>query len=271
MKNKKSELLKAFRQKLIDKNRSPRTVDQYLSIVKSLYFFTDKTHPSKITENQISEFVRSQVAARTKNQYIGCLKTFFSFIGRPKVVNIPYGRVEQKLPKVISRYEFDHKTANCQNSKHRLIFLLLFSHGLRVGEVVNIQISWFGSQVVDNEKYYTLKIKGKGAKDRMVVISKEVEKELKRYVFRNGIDLTIKDQYLIKGQSKPQYAAESIQKLTKKYFGTNPHTLRHSFATELLNKGIDLRIIQELLGHSSVKTTEVYTHVSVKTILRIAA
>lgn len=267
---KKSDLLIKFRQYLRDKNRSKRTVEQYISIVNGLYYHS-KTHPSKVNSEQVSEYIRSKKAVRTKNQSIGALKTFFAFIGRPKVVNIEYGNPEKTLPKTISRFEFDKIILKCNNSKHRLIFLLMFSHGLRVGEVIDCQVSWFGSQIVNERKYYTLKITGKGAKDRMVVLSKETERELKMYSKACNIDLTIKDQRLFKGQSKDFYSISSIQALTKKYFGFKPHTLRHSFATELMNKGIDIKLISELLGHSNVKTTEIYTHVSVRSILSIAA
>lgn len=267
---KTAELIKSFRRNLKDKNRSDNTIVQYISIVTTL-FSGSESNAHKITEAEISTFIRSKKSVRTRNQYIGALKTFFGFIGRPNVVNVPYGKPPKTLPKTISRVEFDARMKNVSNTKHRLIFLLMFSHGMRVGEVVNIRVSWFGSQVVEEKKYYTLQITGKGAKDRQIVLSKETAAELKSYAKEYSIDLTMKDQTLFKGQKSEHYSTSSIQALTKRFFNCKPHTLRHSCATELLNKGIDTKLVQEILGHESSQTTEIYQHVSVRTIIHIAA
>lgn len=270
MKENKSDYVELFRQRLQDLNRSERTIEQYCSIVKSLVASAAE-HPSKITENQITAFIRSQNSVRTKNQYIGALKTFFAFIGRPRVVSVPYGKPPKTLPKTISRVEFDARMKHVSNSKHRLILLFLFSHGLRVGEVVNIRVSWFGSQIVEGQKYYTIQVTGKGAKDRKLVLTKETERALKHYATEFGIDLTNKNQTLLKGQNSEYYSTSSIQRITQRVFGCKPHTLRHSFATELLNKGIRTRLVQDALGHASIKTTEIYQHVSVRSLLHVAA
>jgi len=265
-----TDTIQSFCTHLRDRNLSKRTIDQYRSIVSQLRQYTGAPY-SRVTADAVASFIRSHKSVRTRNQYIGCLKTFFQFIGRPQLVTVPYGKVPQHLPTTITRQQFDAQMQQCDNPKHRLIFLLLFSHGMRLGEVINVKVGWFGSQVVDGQKYYTLKIRGKGAKDRLIVLSREVEQALRDYAKIDGIDLTDKSLYLLTGTSDKKYSSTSIQKLTKRYFSTNPHTLRHSCATELMNKGIDIRIIQEYLGHSKVTTTELYTHVSVKAILRIAA
>lgn len=197
MKGNKSELLNLFRQNLRDLNRSNQTIEQYTSIVMCLFRHADVT-PSKITELQIANFIRLQKSVRTKNQYIGALKTFFSFIGRTKVVRVPYGKPPQTLPKTISRVEFDARMKTVANSKHRLLLLFMFSHGLRVGEVATVRVSWFGSQILEGRKYYTMQVTGKGAKDRKIVLSKETEKALQAYAREHKIDLTKKTKRCLK-------------------------------------------------------------------------
>lgn len=145
-----------------------------------------------------------------------------------------------------------------KNKKHKLILMLLYSSGLRVGELVNLKI---GDLSLDENVGWVRS--GKGAKDRLFVISNQLSVKLKKYV--DGRD---KSEYLFKGH-KGQLSSRSVQKFISKAAQKaglekkiTPHVIRHTFATHLLDSGEGIRKIQELLGHSNLSTTQIYTHIS---------
>lgn len=170
---------------------------------------------------------------------------------------------ERPLPLVLSIQEVEKILAATSNIKHRLVILLIYSAGLRISEAVNLQL-----KDIDYERRIITIRKGKGKKDRQVPLSTKLEKYLSKYFreYKPG-------RYLFEGQKGGKYSVRSIQTVfrnaCKKAGIKKPatvHSLRHSYATHLLEAGTDLRIIQELLGHQSSKTTEIYTHVSSSTI-----
>ena len=177
----------------------------------------------------------------------------FYEIGRPKT--------EQKLPLVLSEGEISKMISVTRNLKHKAILVTIYSCGLRLSELLNLKIS-----DIQSERNLLLVRGGKGNKDRTTVLSEKTLLFLRKYykVFKP-------DVYLFEGQHGHRYSAKSVHNIVKQALrdaGINKpasaHTLRHSFATHLLENGTDLRYIQELLGHSSSKTTEIYTHVSTK-------
>lgn len=268
---KNTELTNLFVKDLRLKNRSERTIESYQSVLKQLFTHVDE-YAERITRNDIENYLLTINNANTRNQALGCIKSFFYLIGRTQVVKqIPYAKKPKTLPKVISKERFNIGFAKIQNNKHRLIVNMLFSHMMRVGEVIDCKISWFGSQIIDDVKYWTLNITGKGSKDRLIILSNRTANLIALYANDYNIDLHKRDQYLFNGQKNQQYTQSSIRKITQRYFGVNPHALRHSGATELLNRNTNLRIIQNQLGHSSSETTEIYTHVSIKTKTNIYA
>ena len=170
-------------------------------------------------------------------------------------------RSEHKLPNVLSEEEVMRIINNVQNIKHKAILLTIYSAGLRISEAVNLKIA-----DIDSSRHLIL-IKGaKGKKDRNSLLSEKLLVYLRKYFLMYKPKV-----WLFEGQYGGQYSDSSIQaifreacnaaKITKK---ATVHTLRHSFATHLLERGTDLRYIQELLGHSSSKTTEIYTHITHK-------
>lgn len=147
------------------------------------------------------------------------------------------------------------------NIKHRTILTLIYSAGLRLGEVINIKLT---DLQTDNHRVFVRSAKGK--KDRCTLLSNKLEKLLEQYI---AIYQPV--EWLFEGQTGGQYSERSVQAIfedARRKSHINPlatcHTLRHSFATHLLEKGVDLRYIQELLGHESSKTTEIYTHITKK-------
>ena len=181
--------------------------------------------------------------------------------GDRKYYNIDRPFKPKKLPVVLSEEEVKRIIQSIDNLKHRCMILLIYSGGLRISELINLKISDIDS------KRIMIHIKGaKGKKDRMTLLSEKVLLQLRVY-FKEYKP----KEYLFEGQAGGIYAARSIQTLfvhacrkAKIIKEATVHTLRHSFATHLLESGTDLRYIQVLLGHESSKTTEIYTHITTK-------
>ena len=175
-------------------------------------------------------------------------------------------RREHRLPQVISREEIFAIIENTNNIKHRCIVELLYSSGLRRSELLNLKL-----QDIDSKRML-IKIKaGKGNKDRFTILSEKCLAHLRQYYRKWKPEI-----YLFEGQPGKQYSGASVLKVVKNASSKakpnkniSPHILRHSFATHLLESGVDLRKIQVLLGHGSTKTTEIYTHVATNTFKSI--
>ena len=173
---------------------------------------------------------------------------------------------EHKLPKVISKEEVLAIINRTNNIKHRCIVSLLYSAGLRRSELLNLKISDIDS------KRMVIRVEGaKRNKDRLTLLSETVLKDLRKYF----VDWKPKN-YLLESPKGEQYSSTSVKSIVANAARKariskviTPHMLRHSFATHLLENGTDLRHIQLLLGHSSTKTTEIYTHVAVNTFIKV--
>jgi integrase/recombinase XerD len=173
------------------------------------------------------------------------------YIQRPKK--------EKILPNVLSENEVQLILNHTDNLKHKAILSLIYSAGLRRGELINMKIN-----DIDSKRMYVIIRQGKGRKDRYSILSEKVLELLRRY-FKEYQP----KEWLFEGQFGGQYGASSIQHILKDAVALSKirkkvtvHTLRHSFATHLLERGTDIRYIQELLGHQSSKTTEIYTHIT---------
>lgn len=176
-------------------------------------------------------------------------------------VNFKRPKSEKKLPKVIDHNHIINQLSKIENIKHKSILTLTYSVGLRVSEITNLRI-----EDIDSKRMLIHIKNAKGRKDRIVPLSQNVLELLREY-FKEFKP----KEYLFNGQKSNQYSIQSCQKLYKKYIDENSsiHTLRHSSATNLLERGTDLRIIQKILGHSSSKTTEIYTHVSNQVLSKV--
>jgi site-specific recombinase XerD len=163
------------------------------------------------------------------------------------------------IPVVLSVEEVQSLLNSFTNVKHKAIFTLCYSAGLRVGEILNLKV-----QDIDSDRMQVRINQGKGQKDRYSILSEKVLVLLRSYVKEYKPTM-----YLFEGQGGGQYSSSSIQALMRRHRKkcgitkkATPHTLRHSFATHLLDNGTDTRFIQELLGHKHISTTQIYTHVS---------
>lgn len=253
------KILKIFEEKLRYKNYSERSIKVYTSYLSQFLIEEDIKDPYQITTSKITKFLESKSYSSTsqQNQYIGCLKLFAKYILNKKDIHlskIERPKSEKKLPQVIDHEYIINRLSQIKNLKHKSILTLTYSVGLRVSEIVNLKI-----EDIDSKRMLIHIKNAKGKKDRIVPLSQNVLELLREYF----IEYKPKE-YLFNGQGSQQYSIQSCQKLYKKYIDQNSsiHTLRHSSFTNLLENGTDLRIIQKLAGHSSSKTTEIYTHVS---------
>lgn len=183
------------------------------------------------------------------------------------ISNIPRPRKDFKLPSVLSQSEVLQILQATNNEKHKTILFLVYSAGLRVGEVVRLK-----PEDIESTRMLIKVNKGKGGKDRYTLLSHIALDQLRKYY-----KLYKPEEWLFAGSKLGDHLTErSVQRIfenskakSKIRKDASVHTLRHSFATHLLESGVDLRYIQELLGHASTKTTEIYTHVTQKNISEI--
>ena len=222
-----------------------------------------------LTIEEINRYIldlvrKANISGSQQNQRINSIKFYYEkVLGREKqYYSIERPRREKLLPAIISKEEIKRIIDNCSNLKHRCIISMLYSAGLRRSELINMKIT---DIISDRNQIFIRGAKGK--KDRYTLLSPFLLLELREYYKRYKPQIWLFEGF---GEDR-KYSATSIVNILDKAKTAagikrrvTPHMLRHSFATHLLEQGIDLRYIQELLGHSSSKTTEIYTHVSTK-------
>ncbi len=263
MKNQK--IIKICEEKFIYLNYSPRTRENYMSHIKR---FLESLGEKQIIHCNSSDFQNyldsyKFLSVSQQNQVINSIRFLYKEVLGKKYDKVSFKRPrsEKKLPKVIDSDFIRERLEKIENIKHKSILTLTFSVGLRVSEVVNLRIS-----DIDSKRMLIHIKNAKGKKDRIVPLSQKVLELLREYwkEYRPN-------EYLFNGQSSTNYSIGSCQKIYKKYIDQDSsiHTLRHSSFTSLLENGTDLRIIQKIAGHSSSKTTEIYTHVSNQILAKV--
>lgn len=231
--------------------------------------------PEKITEEQIREYLlylieQRDVSISYQNQSINAIKFYYEqVLGRPvQTYYIQRPKKERTLPNVLSEEEVLSIIKCAENLKHRAMLSLIYSSGLRLGEMINLKL-----HDIDSKRMLIIVKQGKGKKDRVTLLSVKILHLLREYFKKYK-----PRDYLFEGQFGEQYSSTSVQKvfrMAKQKAGIRKkatvHTLRHSFATHLLERGTDLRYIQSLLGHQSAKTTEIYTHITKRGLDKITS
>ena len=264
MKNQK--IIKICEEKFIYLNYSPRTRDNYMSHIKSFLESLGDKQIIHCNSNDFQSYLDSYnfTSVSQQNQVINSIRFLYKEVLNKKYDKVSFKRprTEKKLPKVIDGDFIKSQLSKIENLKHRAILTLTYSVGLRVSEVVNLKI-----EDIDSRRMLIHIKNAKGRKDRIVPLSQTVLELLRNY-FKEYKP----KEYLFNGQDSLQYSIMSCQKIYKKYIDSDSsiHTLRHSSFTNLLESGTDLRIIQKIAGHSSTKTTEIYTHVSNKILSKIS-
>ena len=258
----------ALEQVLLLKRYSWRTIKSYKNCFRGFIRHYDQIKPSKITRQQINDYLtllikERKISVSHQSQIMSAIKMFYANVvnQEEKIRNLFQPKPPKKLPQVFTEEEVTLLLRSVANLKHRCMLMLVYSAGLRLGEAINLRLS--DLQPTQNRLYVR---GGKGKKDRCTLLSAKVWGQLKTY-----IELYNPVEWVFEGQTGGQYSERSLQEIftkAKLRSNVNPgatvHTLRHSFATHLLEKGVDLRYIQELLGHESSKTTEIYTHITHK-------
>lgn len=251
--------VRKYEQILTSRNYSPRTIGNYISCLKSI----DRQFPENlyhVSNNRIREFLFSFpfTSISQQNQYINALRLFYKYILNKQFVklNIERPRREKHLPRIIEKQTMLDKIMRVPNIKHRAILAIAYSVGLRVSEVCNLRIS-----DIDSAKMVINIKNGKGRKDRIVPLTQTILQLLRDYL--RAQDPRPKE-YLFEGQFGGIYSIRSCQSIYKRHIDkeTSFHTIRHSSFTNMLEGGTDIRIIQKIAGHSNIKTTQIYTHVS---------
>ncbi len=251
---------------------SPLTIRNYLAELRFIFVYYADVDPLDFTEGMIMQYLlylaKTLECSRVKCKMAAQSISFFMrhVAKRPYVIpTVIYPRPANKLPAVMLPEEIMKMIDGVSNLKHRTILMLLYSTGMRISEIANLRIA-----DIDSTNMRIKIVQGKGAKDRFTILSGQVLLELRAYYL-----IYKPKEYLFNGyQPGKRYSVRSIEHLMKKALikvglenkNFTIHTIRHSFATHLLDNGTDLHTIKELLGHSNLQTTMRYMHLSTKRI-----
>lgn len=259
---------KTFVQRMRSKNWSESTIANYASQIRVfLALFQQRDRARNITADEIEQYLLTKVKVNTRKHARCAIQAFYTIvIQQPmKLARIPWPKKEKKLPQPINASEVQRLLKACTNIKHKAIIALLYGCGLRVSEVINLRMT-----DIDSTKNIINIIAAKGKKDRQVMLDESLLLLLRNYYRQYH-----PQEYLFNGQGSLQYSERSINQFLKHYAAIagikarlHAHLLRHCFATHALEQGTDISIIQRLLGHNSIKTTLIYTHVSSAIIAR---
>lgn len=258
--------------KLELKRYANSTVRTYVNFFEMFINHYKEKELNTINESDIRAFLQKLIHRGVSNSYlnqaINAIKFYYEVVlGMPnRFYEIERPRKEYKLPKVISKEEVLSVIDKANNLKHKCIISLLYSSGLRRSELLNLKPT-----DVDSKRMLIRVLGAKGKKDRHTLLSRTALEDLRMYYKEWKPKI-----YLFEGRKANKYSAESVLRIVKVAAikagigqTVTPHVLRHSFATHLLESGVDLRKIQVLLGHGSSKTTEIYTHVATNTFNNI--
>lgn len=267
------DIIRAYISYLKGKCYSESTIKSYFTFIADFFAYNNHIPLEELTNRHVELFIENIFIPRrysisTHRQFTSAMKLFIKFYPNTKIddFNLDRPKKSHLLPTVLSNEEIINLLRCTKNLKHRAIIAMIYSAGLRIGELLNLQLPH-----IDIQRRQIIVKNSKGRKDRNVILAKSCIPLMLNY-----LNTYEPKKYFAEGKPLEQYSQESIRaflkrsckaaNITKK---VTPHTLRHSYATHLLENGIDLRYIQELLGHAKPETTMIYTHVSKKDLLRI--
>lgn len=233
-----------------------------------LNYFKGEKEPKSIDNEKIKQWLLDAQTINSRKHRLCALNAFYKHtVGMPsKITKIPYPKSEKKLPIVLSQDEVQRMFNVCENLKHKVIMALLYSCGLRVSELINLQ--WCH---IDRSRMIINIIAGKGKKDRQVMLPEVLVSLLIKYWNQYKTK-----KYILSGQFSDQYSETSVNQVMKQLAvkaGINKrvytHLMRHNCFTHMVEKGVDINLIQKLAGHNNVKTTMMYAHISDSIISKI--
>ena len=251
-------------------NFSDNTIISYQSDLDDFFSYLEKNkiNYKNINKEDVTSYLKyldeKKLSNQTVSRKISCLRSFYNYLEKEKMVNenifknIRNPKIRRKLPNYLSYEELRIIFDSIDDIEKRLIIEIFYATGCRVSELINIKI-----QDIDFTKN-TIRIYGKGSKERIVYFGEYAREYLDKYLRKQE-----KSKYLFTTKKKEKYTVNEVERIIKDIVKNlsikthvTPHTLRHTFATHLLNNGADIKSVQELLGHSSLNTTGIYTHLT---------
>lgn len=266
--------IETFKRYLSSKRYSPNTINTYSEALKSFLTFCNTKAIKEITNDDVIAYnndyiLKHNLSSSYQNQIVNAIKLYFKIVKESaiEIDKVHRPKREKVLPNVLSKEEIKAILEAPKNLKHKAMLSMIYSCGLRRSELLNLI-----PNDIDSKRNVVIIRQSKGKKDRITPLSPKILELLRDYYKEYSPKI-----YLFEGQEKnTPYSARSLEEVLKKSITlakinkpVTLHWLRHSYATHLLESGTDLRYIQELLGHNSSKTTEIYTHVSTKNIQQI--
>jgi len=271
----KPEAVSGYIRYLKGKRMSKSTIRTYAGFIADFFHYLNYKPIQSMNNRDIELFCEDILAANsysvsTQRQFISAIKHLIQLYPECRINNLQLERPKGSVfrPVILSKEEVIKLLRYTRNLKHRAALGMIYSAGLRISELLNLRL-----QDIDFNRQQVFISPSKGRKDRVVILAESMLPLISNYIssFRPKI-------YFIEGQYGGKYSAESVRRFLKRSCHKSgitkrvtPHTLRHSYATHLLENGIDIRYIQELLGHSSPETTMIYTHVARKDLLQITS
>jgi integrase/recombinase XerD len=268
--------IETFKRYLLSKRYSPNTINTYSDALKSFLTFCNTKAIKDISNDDVITYnndylLKNKFSSSYQNQIVNAIKLFFKIVKESSIEidQIHRPKREKTLPNVLSKEEVRRILEAPTNLKHKTMLSLIYSCGLRCGELLALQ-----PHHIDSKRNIVLLKNSKGKKDRIVPLSLKILELLRESI----IKFTNLKRICLKGNTPERRILQEVYKQVLKQAHLQKagikkpvtlHWLRHSYATHLLESGTDLRYIQELLGHNSSKTTEIYTHVSTKSIQQI--
>ncbi len=257
------DIEEAVRKECRRRRYSERTIKTYLYCINRFLKFTGKSI-DKISKKDVREFLNylsdKERAGNTMNTYHMAIRFLFEQVLDKRIwIDIRYSKIPEKLPVVLSKEEIKKLFEAIGNPKHRLMIELMYSAGLRVSELINLKV-----EDLNISEGFGFVRKGKGNKDRIFIIAESLKDKLRKFI---GSKKLSEYNFLFISNRNTKYDVRSLQEIIKharKKAGINKeincHTLRHSFATHLIENGYSVYDVQHLLGHKSPETTAVYLH-----------
>jgi integrase/recombinase XerD len=264
------ELLQKIENELKLRNYSRKTIKSYVLCLTDYFRFIKnvKRDPdvSCIREYLLKKQNKGQ-SPQTINLYLNAIKYFYREIFHSNVkVDLKFAKTSQKLPVVLSKSEIEKIIDSISNRKHKLLISLSYGAGLRVSEVINLKVKDM------NIDELTIHLKdAKGKKDRITIFPEKIRNDLREFILgKNGNEYVFMSE---RGGKLTERTAQKVFEKALKKSGIKKdatfHSLRHSFATHLLENGVDVRYVQELLGHANIRTTQIYTKVTNPSLKKI--
>lgn len=267
----KIDVIELMKKEMLRRFYSLRTIKTYVLCVKRFLIYCDK-EPRRITKKDIKEhldkLMEKKVSGSTINVHLNALKFVLEeLLCKSFAVKIKYSKTSKQMPIFLTKEETARLIYSIKNERHRLMIELMYGAGLRVSELVNLKV-----RDLQFDRNYGWVRHGKGNKDRLFIIALSLKDELLGYISNEDLQ---QDSWLFKSYNG-HMSIRSVQEIVKRaakdagiHKSVHPHTLRHSYATHLIENGYDVASVQSLLGHNNAETTMVYVHMASPNLINV--